>query len=159
MEDDSEQTQLRYAQSLADYADVGGYDAEVIFDACCTEALGISYDQAKWREISTLSGGEQKRLAPEVLLRGRTRCCSSTNRTTFWMFRPNAGWRSASKHPKSVLVVSHDRELLAQTAQTIAVLELGGAGNSVCFTDPASRRLRRRVETGSTVSRSQAALG
>ena len=70
MEDDSEPTQLRYAQSLADYADAGGYDAEVIFDACCTEALGISYDQAKWREISTLSGGEQKRLALEALLRG-----------------------------------------------------------------------------------------
>ena len=56
MEDDSEPTQLRYAQSLADYADAGGYDAEVIFDACCTEALGISYDQAKWREISTVRG-------------------------------------------------------------------------------------------------------
>jgi ATPase subunit of ABC transporter with duplicated ATPase domains len=70
MEDDSEQTQLRYAEVLANYADAGGYAAEVIFDACCTEALGISYDQAKWREISTLSGGEQKRLALEVLLRG-----------------------------------------------------------------------------------------
>ena len=57
MEDDREQTQLRYAQALADYADAGGYDAEVIFDACCTEALGMSYDRAKWREISTLSGG------------------------------------------------------------------------------------------------------
>ena len=70
MEDDREQTQLRYAQALADYADAGGYDAEVIFDACCTEALGMSYDRAKWRELSTLSGGEQKRLALEALLRG-----------------------------------------------------------------------------------------
>ena len=32
---------------------------------------------------------------------------------------------------KSVLLVSHDRELLAQTAKTIAVLELGAAGNTV----------------------------
>jgi ABC transporter len=48
-----------------------GYDAEVIFDACCTAAIGLSYDQAKWREIGTLSGGEQKRLALEALLRGR----------------------------------------------------------------------------------------
>src|SRR4029453_13678181 len=70
MEDDSEQTQLRYAQVLVDYADAGGYDAEVVFDACCSAALGASYDQAKWREISTLSGGEQKRLALEALLRG-----------------------------------------------------------------------------------------
>jgi ATPase subunit of ABC transporter with duplicated ATPase domains len=30
-----------------------------------------------------------------------------------------------------VLVVSHDRELLAQTAKTIAVVELGASGNSV----------------------------
>jgi hypothetical protein len=38
MEDDSEETQLRYAQDLVDYADARGYDAEVIFDACCTAA-------------------------------------------------------------------------------------------------------------------------
>src|SRR3712207_4055641 len=70
MEDDTEPTQLRYAQALADYADAGGYEAEVTFDACCTAALGLSYDRAKWREVSTLSGGEQKRLALEALLRG-----------------------------------------------------------------------------------------
>ncbi len=70
MTDESEKTQLSYAQALADYADAGGYDAEVIFDACCTEALGIPYERAKWREVSTLSGGEQKRLALEALLRG-----------------------------------------------------------------------------------------
>ena len=101
MEDESERTQLRYAQSLADYADAGGYEAEVIFDACCTEALGISYDQAKWRELSTLSGGEQKRLALEALLRGPDGCCSLTNRTTFWMCRPNAGWRLSFRAPRN----------------------------------------------------------
>ena len=42
----------------------------MIFDACCTAALGIPYDRARWRELSTLSGGEQKRLALEALLRG-----------------------------------------------------------------------------------------
>ena len=57
MDDDREPTQLRYAQALADYADAGGYDAEVIFDACCTEALGIPYERARWRELTTLSGG------------------------------------------------------------------------------------------------------
>jgi ATPase subunit of ABC transporter with duplicated ATPase domains len=132
MENDSEQTQLRYAQSLADYADVGGYDAEVIFDACCTEALGISYDQAKWREISTLSGGEQKRLALEVLLRGPDEVLLLDEPDNF-LDVPAKRWLETQLQStqKSVLVVSHDRELLAQTAHTIAVLELGGAGNSV----------------------------
>ena len=132
MEDDSEPTQLRYAQSLADYADAGGYDAEVIFDACCTEALGISYDQAKWREISTLSGGEQKRLALEALLRGPDEVLLLDEPDNF-LDVPAKRWLEAQLQStqKSVLVVSHDRELLAQAAKTIAVLELGAAGNSV----------------------------
>jgi ATPase subunit of ABC transporter with duplicated ATPase domains len=132
MEDDREQIQLRYAQSLADYADAGGYDAEVIFDACCTEALGISYDQAKWREIGTLSGGEQKRLALEALLRGPDEVLLLDEPDNF-LDVPAKRWLETQLQStqKSVLVVSHDRELLAQTAKTIAVLELGAGGNSV----------------------------
>jgi ATPase subunit of ABC transporter with duplicated ATPase domains len=132
MEDESEQTQLRYAQSLADYADAGGYEAEVTFDACCTEALGISYDQAKWREVSTLSGGEQKRLALEALLRGPDEVLLLDEPDNF-LDVPAKRWLETQLQgtQKSVLVVSHDRELLAQTAKTIAVLELAAAGNSV----------------------------
>jgi ATPase subunit of ABC transporter with duplicated ATPase domains len=132
MEDDSEQTQLRYAQALVDYADAGGYDAEVIFDACCTAALGVSYDQAKWREISTLSGGEQKRLALEALLRGPDEVLLLDEPDNF-LDVPAKRWleNQLQSTQKSVLLVSHDRELLAQTAKTVAVLELSAAGNSV----------------------------
>jgi ATPase subunit of ABC transporter with duplicated ATPase domains len=132
MEDDREQTQLRYAQALADYADAGGYHFEVIFDACCTEALGMSYDRAKWREVSTLSGGEQKRLALEALLRGPDEVLLLDEPDNF-LDVPAKRWLEGQliNTQKSVLLVSHDRELLAQTAKTIAVLELGAAGNSV----------------------------
>ena len=48
------------------------------------------------------------------------------------MCQPSVGWRTQLQSTqKSVLLVSHDRELLAQTAKTIAVLELGAAGNTV----------------------------
>jgi ATPase subunit of ABC transporter with duplicated ATPase domains len=132
MEDDSEQTQLRYAQALADYGDAGGYHAEVIFDACCTEALGVSYDRAKWREVTTLSGGEQKRLALEALLRGPDEVLLLDEPDNF-LDVPAKRWLETQLQntQKSVLLVSHDRELLAQTARTIAVLELGAAGNTV----------------------------
>jgi ATPase subunit of ABC transporter with duplicated ATPase domains len=132
MEDDSERTQLSYAQTLADYADAGGYEAEVLFDACCTEALGVSYDQAKWRNLSTLSGGEQKRLALEALLRGPDEVLLLDEPDNF-LDVPAKRWLETQLQTtqKSVLLVSHDRELLAQTAKTIAVLELGAAGNSV----------------------------
>ena len=49
METDDEPTQLRYAQALTDWGDAGGYDAEVLWDACCVAALGTSYDAARCR--------------------------------------------------------------------------------------------------------------
>jgi len=71
MERDDEPTQIRYAAALADWGDAGGYEAEVHWDACCVAALGVSYERCQWREVRTLSGGEQKRLALESLLRGK----------------------------------------------------------------------------------------
>jgi ATPase subunit of ABC transporter with duplicated ATPase domains len=70
MERDDERAQLRYAAALAEWGEAGGYEAEVHWDACCVAALGIPYDQCRWRDVNTLSGGEQKRLVLESLLRG-----------------------------------------------------------------------------------------
>src|SRR5205085_11475039 len=120
----SEPTQLRYAQALADYADAGGYDAEVTFDACCTEALGMPYDRVKWREVSTLSGGEQKRLALEALLRGPDEVLLLDEPDNY-LDVPAKRWleERLRESSKTVLYVSHDRELLAQTATRIVTIE------------------------------------
>ena len=132
MTDDSEPAQLAYAHALSDYADAGGYEAEVVFDACCTAALGIPYDRARWRELSTLSGGEQKRLALEALLRGPDQVLLLDEPDNF-LDVPAKRWLEAQliSSQKSVLLVSHDRELLDQVASRVAVLELGAAGNTV----------------------------
>jgi ATPase subunit of ABC transporter with duplicated ATPase domains len=132
MTDDRQQTQLAYAQALADYADAGGYEAEVVFDACCTAALGISYDLAKWREVNSLSGGEQKRLALEALLRGPDEVLLLDEPDNY-LDVPSKRWLEAqlAATSKSILLVSHDRELLAGAASTIAAVELGAAGNTV----------------------------
>ena len=132
MEEDSEPIQMRYAQALADYGDAGGYDAEVLFDACCTEALGASYDRVRWREVGTLSGGEQKRLALEALLRGPDEVLLLDEPDNY-LDVPGKRWLEAqlAATQKSVLLVSHDRELLAQAATSVAVLELGSGGNRV----------------------------
>ena len=132
MSEDSEPNQMRYAQALAEYADAGGYDAEVVFDACCTAALGIGYDRARSRDLTTLSGGEQKRLALEALLRGPDDVLLLDEPDNY-LDVPAKRWLEAqlATTGKSVLLVSHDRELLDRAAGTIAVLELGAAGNSV----------------------------
>ncbi len=70
MERDDEAAQMRYAAALAEWGDAGGYEAEVVWDACCLAALATGYEQCRWRAVGTLSGGEQKRLVLEALLRG-----------------------------------------------------------------------------------------
>ena len=132
MEDDSEPVQLHYAHALTEYADAGGYDQEVIFDACCHAALGIGYDIAKWREVNTLSGGEQKRLALEVLLRGPDEVLLLDEPDNY-LDVPGKRWLEDQLRAtqKTVLLVSHDRELLARAATRIAAVELGAAGNTL----------------------------
>src|SRR3982750_2195723 len=70
METDDEPTQLRYAHALAEWGDAGGYDAEVLWDTVTVAAIGAQLDRVQHRTVRTLSGGEQKRLALEALLRG-----------------------------------------------------------------------------------------
>jgi ATPase subunit of ABC transporter with duplicated ATPase domains len=132
MTDDNEPTQLAYAAALAEYADAGGYDAEVRFDACCTAALGIDYDRAKWREVNTLSGGEQKRLALEALLRGPDEVLLLDEPDNY-LDVPGKRWLESQLQAtkKTVLMISHDRALLAGAATGIAAVELGSAGNTV----------------------------
>ena len=56
----------------------------------------------------------------------RTRSCCWTSRTTTWTCRASAGWSSSSRpRRKTVLLVSHDRELLANCAERIVTVEDG----------------------------------
>ena len=116
MDAEDEATQLRYAAALADYADAGGYDAEVLWDACCTAALGVGFDRARFRDLDTLSGGEQKRLVLEALLRGPDEVLLLDEPDTFSTARQALAGGRLAESPKTVLYVSHDRELLANTA-------------------------------------------
>jgi ATPase subunit of ABC transporter with duplicated ATPase domains len=132
MEADDEPTQLRYAHALAEWSDAGGWDAEVMWDVCTTGAIGLPYDRARWREVSTLSGGEQKRLVLEALLRGPDEVLLLDEPDNY-LDVPGKRWleQLLADTPKTVLYVSHDRELLARTASRIVTLELGAAGNTV----------------------------
>ena len=132
MEDDTEPVQMRYATALSEYADAGGYEAEVRFDSCCTSALGLPYDRARYREVRTLSGGEQKRLALEALLSGPDQVLLLDEPDNY-LDVPGKRWLEAQLRAtaKTVLMVSHDRELLAESATAVAALELGAVGNTV----------------------------
>ncbi len=131
MERDDEPVQMRYAQALADWGDVGGYDAETLWDVCTVAALGVPYDRAQWRAVRTLSGGEQKRLVLEALLRGPDEVLMLDEPDNY-LDVPTKRWleEQLRESPKTVLYVSHDRELLARTATRIVTLEPGPAGST-----------------------------
>ena len=124
MERDDEAAQLRYAAALAEWGDAGGYDAEVLWDACCLAALGSGYEQCRWREVGTLSGGEQKRLVLEALLRGPADVLLLDEPDNY-LDVPAKRWleQQLATTGKTVLLVSHDRELLANCAQRIITVE------------------------------------
>jgi ATPase subunit of ABC transporter with duplicated ATPase domains len=150
METDDERTQLRYASALADWGDAGGYDIEVTWDVCTTAALGVPYDRCSHRMLHTLSGGEQKRLALEALLRGPDEVLLLDEPDNY-LDVPGKRWLEAAlaDSSKTVLFVSHDRELLARSATRVVTIEAHGAwvhgGGFSTYAD-ARRARRERLE-------------
>ena len=150
-ETEDEPTQLRYASALAAWGDAGGYDAEVRWDTVTVAALGVPYERAQHRTVRTLSGGEQKRLALETLLRGPDEVLLLDEPDNY-LDVPGKRWleERLRETPKTVLYVSHDRELLARTAGRVVTVEAhstwvhgGGFGT---YADAREHRLERLDE-------------
>jgi ATPase subunit of ABC transporter with duplicated ATPase domains len=119
---------MAYADALAAWGDAGGYDLEVTWDECVTRAVGESFDNVATRPLRTFSGGEQKRLALEALLRSEFDILVLDEPDNF-LDVPAKRWLEAQLDDtrKTVLFISHDRELLAATATKIVTIEAWGA--------------------------------
>ncbi len=151
MERDDDPTSMRYASALADWGDAGGYTAEVLWDVCTVAALGLPFEQAQYREVRTLSGGEQKRLVLEALLRGPDEVLLLDEPDNY-LDVPAKRWLEDAlcATPKTVLYVSHDRELLARTATRVVTLEARSAwthgGGFASYAEARRARLDRLAE-------------
>jgi ATPase subunit of ABC transporter with duplicated ATPase domains len=119
-----ERSGLALAGAHAAWGDAGGWDAEVLWDTCTTIALRRPFTEAAARPLSALSGGEQKRLALEVLLR--------SDADVLLLDEPDNSLDVAAKlwlesalreSAKSIVLISHDRALLAAVADKIVTLE------------------------------------
>jgi ATPase subunit of ABC transporter with duplicated ATPase domains len=154
---DDEPSQLRYATALSEHVDAGGYDIEVVWDTCTTAALGLPFDRVADRPLETLSGGEQKRLVLEALLRGPDELLLLDEPDNY-LDVPTKQWfeEQLLAGTKTVLLVSHDRQLLANVTDRVLAVEnrdvwVHGGGFST-FTPARERRVaeldekRRRWE-------------
>jgi ATPase subunit of ABC transporter with duplicated ATPase domains len=120
----NERAQLAYANALAGWESAGGYEAEVVWDRCAYEAFGGGYPESADRPIETLSGGERKRLALEIVFRSPF--------DVVLLDEPDntldiAGkeWLEATvaADPRTIVFVSHDRTVLERAATEIVTLE------------------------------------
>ena len=131
MEHDDEPTQMAYARAIADWGDAGGYEMETTWDEVTMAAMGVDFYAAQYRKAATLSGGEQKRLVLEALFSGPDEILLLDEPDNY-LDVPGKRWLEAklAASDKSVLFVSHDRELLANAADRIVTLEPGINGAS-----------------------------
>jgi ATPase subunit of ABC transporter with duplicated ATPase domains len=142
---------LRYADALAAWGDRGGYEAEVLWDTCTTVALRGHLDGVGDRLLGTLSGGEQKRLALELLLRSDDDVLLLDEPDNY-LDVPGKEWLTASlrESKKTVLFVSHDRQLLSDVADRVVTLEAKAAwthgGSFATWAEARQARLARLDE-------------
>jgi ATPase subunit of ABC transporter with duplicated ATPase domains len=130
-QESTEKSQMNYAQALIDWGDAGGYEFEVLWDKCCTEMLGKSFEEVSHRLVNSLSGGEQKKLVLRALLEGPEEVLLLDEPDNY-LDVPSKRWleKVVTETKKTVLFVSHDRELLENTATRIVTLEQGISGNT-----------------------------
>ena len=126
---EDEKVHMRYAEAIIEWGDAGGYELETTWDKVCMAALGIGFDKAGDRLARTLSGGEQKRLVLEALFEGNDELLLLDEPDNY-LDVPGKRWLedTMSRSNKTVLFISHDRELLNNAATRIVTLEPGHGG-------------------------------
>ena len=139
---------MGYANALADWGDVGGYDLEAKWQASAQRSVKTPVDNFATRLVSQLSGGERKRLVLDLLLTSGADVLFLDEPDNY-LDIPTRGWLEEQiKACKStILMVSHDRTLLERVATKIIAVEGSGAwvhgGSYVTF--PEARQKRQEL--------------
>ena len=140
---------MKYAKALDRWEAAGGYDAEVLWEECAHRVVELDWSAVSDRPMSTFSGGEQKRLALELLLRSEHDVLLLDEPDNF-LDVPGKEWLAERirSTPKTVLYVSHDRELLADSSDKVVTVE------ATRRVGPTAARSPRGARLGSIGSRS-----
>jgi ATPase subunit of ABC transporter with duplicated ATPase domains len=118
---------VEYAERLADWGDLGGYELEGRWDAAAHRSVKTPVDDFATRRTGELSGGERKRLVLDVLLNGGADVLLLDEPDNY-LDVPTRAWLEEQIRacPSTILMVSHDRTLLTNVATKVICIE--GAG-------------------------------
>jgi ATPase subunit of ABC transporter with duplicated ATPase domains len=153
----TEATGMRLAAAVGEWTDVHGFELEAVWDAACAAALRQPLARAGERPVTELSGGERKRLALEVLLGSDAEVLLLDEPDNF-LDIPAKRWleRRIRQSQKTILVISHDRELLSHAVDRLVTIEGSGAWtHHGSFADYHEARDARNERLGDALQRWQ----
>jgi ATPase subunit of ABC transporter with duplicated ATPase domains len=146
---------MRLGTVIADYASLGGYELEGRWDACCRQIVGAPFSELADRPARTLSGGERKQLVLELLFGSDADVLLLDEPDNFLDVPAKLALeRRIRGSRKTILMISHDREVLAAAVDSIVTLEGNGAWvHGESYATYAQAREDRQRRLGDAVKR------
>jgi len=119
---------MRLGEAIGDWSELGGYELEGQWDAACRRIVRAPLEAVGPRETTQLSGGERKRLVLDVLLSGEASVLLLDEPDNFLDVPAKLELEQRiARSGKTVLLISHDRDLLGAAIGSILTLEANGA--------------------------------
>jgi ATPase subunit of ABC transporter with duplicated ATPase domains len=119
---------VRLGAAIGDWSALGGFELEGQWDAACRRIVRAPFAELADRPAITLSGGERKQLVLDVLFASDADVLLLDEPDNFLDVPAKLGLeRRIRESRKTVLLISHDREVLAGAAASIVTLEGDGA--------------------------------
>jgi ATPase subunit of ABC transporter with duplicated ATPase domains len=119
---------MKLGEVIADWSALGGYELEGQWDAASRRIVHASFADVADRPARTLSGGERKRLVLDVLFGSDADVLLLDEPDNFLDVPAKLALeRRVRASKKTILMISHDREVLAGAVGTIVTLEGNGA--------------------------------
>ena len=146
---------MTLAEVIGEWSDCGGYLAETSWDATLSRVVRSSLDEAGQRLTTELSGGERKQIVLDLLFNSDADVLLLDEPDNY-LDVPAKQWledliRNTSK---TVLMVSHDRHLLATCTNRIVTLEAFGAWvHGESYATYVEARKARQRQLGDAVAR------
>ena len=149
LERGEEEAGVMLGSAIADWSSLGGYELEGNWDASCRQIVRAPFQEIAERPAVTLSGGERKRLVLDVLFASDADVLLLDEPDNFLDVPAKLELEAAIRATrKTLLAISHDRDLLSDAMDSIVTLEGNGAwvhGGSYAGYPQAREERQRRL--------------
>ena len=123
-----EQAGIDLGAAIGEWSSLGGYELEGQWDAACRRIVRSSFADLAERPAVTLSGGERKRLVLDVLFGSDAGVLLLDEPDNFLDVPAKRELEQQVKASrKTILLISHDRDLLASAVRSVLTVEGNGA--------------------------------